>query len=331
MGMALRSRPTLVLAVVVLAVTVLVALPVRAHACELLNQLLVGCAPPGPTPGSPAVPVPPLEELPGVITLPSSPQAPAVPAVPKPTLPPLPGGRPVLVPEAARHLLDLANAERAAVGAQPLTMRSDVSKVAAGHSLAMAERGAIWHNAAYVTDAVADLLQATWVRGENVAWSDDVDHAHRLLMESPAHRMNLLDPRYSVAGFAVARSADGNYWVTQNFLQPLSSPAPNRPAAPGPAGSAPTLESVSAPGPRSPSASMAAVVPPTVDSDRAPEGLVDARADVALAEPEHLSGAVLAAEAATTGAPPARLAALAAALVVLVALGHGVSWRAVRS
>ena len=330
--MALRPRPTLVLVVMVLAFTVLVALPVRAQACELVNQLLVGCAPPAPTPGSPPVTVPPLEELPGVITLPSSPEAPAVPAVPEPTLPPLLGGKPVLVPEAARHLLGLANVERAAVGAQPLTMRSDVTEVAAGHSLAMAERGAIWHNAAYVTDAVADLLQATWVRGENVAWSDDVDHAHRLLMESPAHRMNMLDPRYSVAGFAVARSADGNYWVTQNFLQPISSPAPRRPAAPAPVGSAPTLESASPPGPRSPSASTAPLVPPTVDSDPVPEGLVDAQADVAIVGTERLGGAVLAAEAATTkGAPPAGVAVLAAALVGLVALGHGVSWRVMRS
>lgn len=327
--MSSRTRTAMVVTVLVLGVALLVALPARAQACELLNRLLVGCPTPAPPPpSSPPPSLPPLADLPGVITLPGSPAVPP-PASPAPTLVVPAGGRPVLVPEAARHLLDLANAERASAGSQPLTSRPDVTEVAAGHSLAMAERGAIWHNAAYVTDAVANLLRATWVRGENVAWSNDVDHAHRLLMESSAHRMNMLDPRYSVAGFAVARSSDGNYWVTQNFLEPMTSPAPRVPApgtVPAAAGKAPAVERAVAPYAPAPAVPSAPVVPmpdtaaPGPAALARPSGVLSASPTPALA---HLDAAVLASDQAPVDG-------LAAALVALVMLGHGGSWWWVR-
>ena len=330
--MSSRLRAVLAASLLVLAVTAVAAFPRHARACELLNQLLVGCPPPAPAPGPPTpAPLPPLGDLPGVITLPTTP----LPPPPPPPPPPRPGGRPVLVPEAARHLLDLANAERAAVGSQPLTSRPDVTEVASGHSIAMAERGAIWHNAAYVTDVVADLLQATWVRGENVAWSNDIDHAHRLLMDSPAHRSNMLDPRYSVAGFAVARSGDGNYWVTQNFLQPAEwanrdpAPAAASPGTPPPAQRAPSDRPA-----REPAAPQAPMVPdsstpggtaPVASGHQAGADLVPARAL------HGLDGAVLATDEARAGTPAGGMATLAAALVALVALGHGASWWSARA
>ena len=327
--MSSRLRAVLAVPVLVLAVTSLVALPGRAHACELLNQLLVGCAPPAPAPGLPTpVPLPPLGDLPGVITLPTTPPPAPPPPPPSPQL----GGRPVLVPEAARHLLDLANAERAAVGSQPLTSRPDVTEVAAGHSMAMAERGAIWHNAAYVTDAVADLLRATWVRGENVAWSSDIDHAHRLLMDSPAHRSNMLDPRYSVAGFAVARSGDGNYWVTQNFLQPSgASPGPVPIASPG---SPPLAVGVPSAPPAPEPAALGEPIAPAPSTTGGPAPVAPGHTAGAASAPEPgpqgLDGAVLATDVAAAGTAGG-MGTLAAGLAAVVALGHGASWWSARA
>ncbi len=321
-----RRRPVLAVPTVHLAVALLVGLPIGARACELVDQLLVGCSPPPvpPPADQPPPPLPPLEDLPGVILLPTDPGRPGPP--PPPVRPPT--GKPVLLPEAALHLLDLANAERAAVGSQPLTSRPDVAEVAATHSLAMAERGSIWHNAAYVTDVMADLLQATSVRGENVAWSSDLGHAHRLLTQSAAHRMNMLDPRYSVAGFAVARSSDGNYWVTQNFLQPVAAPAPlptpRAPSAPAPAVAGAAAE----PAPQRPPGSPAAPGPSTTavpGSQRpaSPSG-VSARPPVQI--PGRFAGAVLVGDQPAGDATPPRIAALAAALAGTVAVGDGLAW-----
>lgn len=324
--MSQRRRPILVVPSVVLAMAVLVGLPAGAHACELLDQLLVGCAPPPPPTDQPPPSLPSLEDLPGVITLPTASPAPSpAPAPPRP-----PSTTPVLVPEAARHLLDLANAERAAVGAQPLAARADVTEIAAGHSLAMAKRGAVWHNAAFVTDLVGDLLGATWVRGENVAWSNDVDHAHRLLIDSPAHRRNMLDPRYAVAGFAVARSGDGNYWVTQNFLESISSPVPPSPppptasqdAAPPSPTPDPAREVATAPGsPVAPSTSGAS------SPDRPPRSSEELDPSP-VPVPDRFDGAVLVAgqrRPPMDGVPPG-MGALAAILVGVVAVAHGLWW-----
>nr|MDP9005485.1 CAP domain-containing protein [Actinomycetota bacterium] len=196
------------------------------------------------------------------------------------------------------------------------------------------KRGAVWHNAAYVTDLVGDLLGATWVRGENVVWSNDVDHAHRLLLDSPAHRMNMLDPRYAVAGFAVARSGDGNYWVTQNFLEPISSPVPSssppptasQDAAAPSAAPDPAREVVTAPGsPVAPSTSGASSPDrPTRSSEELDPSLVPV--------PDRVDGAVLVAgqrRPVVAGAPPG-MAVLAAILVGVVAVGHGLWWWAGR-
>ncbi len=322
-----RRRPVLAVPTVPLAVALLVGLPIGARACELVDQLLVGCSPPPvpPPADQPPPPLPPLEDLPGVILLPTDPGRPGPP--PPPVRPPT--GKPVLLPEAALHLLDLANAERAAVGSQPLTSRPDVAEVAATHSLAIAERGSIWHNAAYVTDVVADLLQATSVRGENVAWSSDLGHAHRLLTQSAAHRMNTLDPRYSVAGFAVARSSDGNYWVTQNFLQPVAAPVPlptpRAPSAP------PARRSRGCRGTGTAAAAGVARSNPALDHGctRIPEAgfaLRRVRPPPRLQIPGRLAGAVLVGDQPAGDATPPGIAALAAALAGTVAVGDGLAW-----
>ncbi|MGI8759245.1 MAG: CAP domain-containing protein, partial [Acidimicrobiales bacterium] len=51
------------------------------------------------------------------------------------------------------------------------------------------------------------------------------------------HRAALLDPRFTVAGFAVMQDTDGLYYVTQDFIQPSGAtppPADPEPASPPP-------------------------------------------------------------------------------------------------
>jgi len=192
------------------------------------------------------------------------------------TLPPVPVA-PRLVPEAAQRLLDLVNTERAKAGLGQLTSRADVVTIASAHSLRMAAAGNIFHNDAYFSDATRLLLNSR-ARGENVAQNSSVDDTHARLMSSPGHRANILDPRFSVVGFAVVQASDGRYYTTQDFLQPAggvpvkasppsprSTPAPPRPVS-APAVAAP-------PAPPSPLATAAPPAAPATASSGA-EGLV---------------------------------------------------------
>lgn len=317
--MSLRRRTTTV--IVALTVLLVVALPAPAQACQLLNNLLVGCAPaPEPAPPPPLIP-----GVDGVITLPTAP-GPVAPAPAPPPPPPPANTGVVLDPEAARHLLGRANQERAAAGAPPVVARGDVTRRAEAHSLAMARRGSIWHDASFVTRATADLLGATRIMGENVAWSTELDDAHRRLMDSPGHRTNLLDPRYSVAGFAVARGGDGKYYVTQQFLQPAGpSPAPpvGTTATPSPGPAAPR------PPAGVPAPVVAADTPAPVPTSPVHDGPALSLAGMGAgtsSRPGQADGAVLA-TATPAPAPTGRSGATAVAMALLAAVGAGHMWR----
>lgn len=131
----------------------------------------------------------------------------------------------------AARLVELANAERRAAGVGELVVRADVASIALDHSRAMAADGNLRHNDAYFAPAMRQQLKAKML-GENVAMNPSVDDAHRRLMNSAGHRANLLDGRFSVVGMAVVRDANGQLWITQDFVQPAAAAATAAPAAP---------------------------------------------------------------------------------------------------
>ena len=71
--------------------------------------------------------------------------------------------------------------------------------------------------------------------GENVAVAETVDGIQNVLMHSPPHRENLLNPGYNVAGFAVIRNGERLY-VVQDFghqLPTLTQDSANQQIAAG--------------------------------------------------------------------------------------------------
>lgn len=212
----------------------LLASPVGAEECHLVEEVLNrGCEAPPP---------PPPEPQPE-----SQPQPPPEPQ-PEPASPP--GHRPAAV----SRLLDLMNGERRQAGLPLFSLRADVSAVSGPHSEAMAAKGTIWHNDGYFTTATRRRLGARLL-GENVARNPDIDDAHRRLMNSPGHRANVLDRRFTVVGLAVYHDGRGNLYVTQNFVQPDRGPAPASATVgrPGPAG---------APSPSGPPTTASPMPPP---------------------------------------------------------------------
>lgn len=126
--------------------------------------------------------------------------------------------------QAATHLLALVNRERTERGLPSLDPRNDVGSIAMRWSVAMAGRGDLSHNDEYFSADTRRSLDARAL-GENVARAVDVESAHRALMASEHHRANILDERFTVAGFG-AELANGSWWFTEDFLQPAARTAP---------------------------------------------------------------------------------------------------------
>ena len=150
-------------------------------------------------------------------------------------------------PLGAAQLLTLANVDRAAAGLPLLVPRDDLTTIALEHSRRMALADDIWHNDAYFSSSVKAQVGAKSL-GENVAMNRSMDDAHRRLLASPGPRDNLLNPKFTVVGFAVVRAADGIGYVTQAFIEPLAGTAPPPVASPA-AAPAPVAEVITPPAP----------------------------------------------------------------------------------
>lgn len=134
--------------------------------------------------------------------------------------------------EAGPHEPDfvaMANGSRAAVGAPPLESREDLAGIARAWSERMAREGRLYHNPAVGSQVCC------WQRlAENAGYSyRGAADLHRLLMESPGHRRNLLNPAFTQVGMGTATDARGRLWVTQVFRSPdgraVAAPAPASP------------------------------------------------------------------------------------------------------
>ena len=212
-------------AVIVLGIGVVAAPPVGAADCGLA-ALLSPCSAPLPTAPVPVtvpVPLPAVEPMPAPLPVASPSPGPA---------PAAPAGQRVAVPDAAERILQLVNEERAGARLSALTASPQIASIAAGHSMAMAERRTIWHNDAYMGAANRRALGATAL-GENVAMNATIEDAHRRLMASPGHRANILRAGFDAVGMAVARDETGMLYVTQDFADVQREPGFAPTALPG--------------------------------------------------------------------------------------------------
>lgn len=126
------------------------------------------------------------------------------------------------------EFIALVNVERARNGLNALVVRDDIRRVARTHSVVMADRldrdvsPALHHNPDYSTQ-----ITGWQVVAENVGRGPSVESLHNALMNSPGHRRNILEPRFTEIGVGV-EVRHGRVWVTQNFRLPRgdSSSAP---------------------------------------------------------------------------------------------------------
>jgi hypothetical protein len=140
---------------------------------------------------------------------------------------------------AERYMLRLINHERAQAGLDPLRFNGDLNGAAERHSEWMIKKDVFSHSGGGGTspgERMQDAgyrLQGNWRTGENIALQsergnsgimDDVRDLHRLLMQSPEHRANILNPKFDEIGIGIERGMfrlNGNNFdaavVTQDF------------------------------------------------------------------------------------------------------------------
>lgn len=290
----MRVRIVALLALVTLPL--LGAVPgVLAEECPVADRVIDGCR---PAPAPDAEPAPESQPQPE-----AQPEQQSQPQV-----------QPGHQPAAVSRLLTLMNNERRAHGVPLFAQRADVTVTSAGHSAAMAAAGTIWHNDAYFTAANKKRLDAALL-GENVARNPDIDDAHRRLMNSPGHRANLLDRRFTVVGLAVYRSSTGSLYVTQNFVQPRAVEA-TRAAAPAPAKNKATAAAPAGPSPST-------TTPPAPAPAPTAAAPVDTGTEVLSAGDPSLLAAPASVPGPSGGSPVGGAAALAA-LALLAAAGFAV-------
>lgn len=118
-------------------------------------------------------------------------------------------------------LLSKINYERKRAGVQPVIRDSRLDSVARNWSMTMAKApgtSGFKHNPNVNSQVGKSLKNLGW--GENVAYSSaeaSGEHTHKMFMESPGHKKNMLNPRYNRVGLGVICESDGMCWTTQNF------------------------------------------------------------------------------------------------------------------
>jgi uncharacterized protein YkwD len=122
--------------------------------------------------------------------------------------------------DAERQMLDMVNEERSKRGLVILSWDENIAKVARAHSADMFKRGYFAHEN---LDGLSpfDRMKAGGISfmlaGENLALAPNVEMAHKGLMESPAHKENILRPEFRKIGVGCQNGGIYGRMFTQNF------------------------------------------------------------------------------------------------------------------
>jgi uncharacterized protein YkwD len=119
--------------------------------------------------------------------------------------------------------VQLLNADRKDAGLEPLKINLKLSKLAADYAADMNNRKFFSHVDPEGKDPF-DRMAAIGIdfpnEGENIALGPDVETAQKMLMDSPLHRENLLNPKFTEIGIGVRLASRGGVYLVQDFLGP---------------------------------------------------------------------------------------------------------------
>lgn len=153
------------------------------------------------------------------------------PSSASPSAAPSPAASSAAIAEMETLVQQRINEIRQEQGLRPLQNNDRLAQVARDYSRLMAEKNFFSHTGPDGRN-VGQRVQAAgivyWIVGENLFKSVNIPDpgpiAVKGWMESPGHRENILNARYSETGVGVWRQGN-SYYFTQLFLRPPSLPA----------------------------------------------------------------------------------------------------------
>ncbi len=157
---------------------------------------------------------------------PASTPAPTPKPVPQPTPKPTPAPKPAPSPSQSgvaadeQKALALLNADRAAQGLPPVRPNAKLAALAGDYAQDMINRNFFAHNNPEGQTPFDRMRQrgiSFGYAGENLAINTSVAGAEQAFMNSPGHRANILNPRYTQVGIGVRYSRSGSVYVVQEF------------------------------------------------------------------------------------------------------------------
>lgn len=110
----------------------------------------------------------------------------------------------------------LVNATRAANHAGPLHVDAALTDKARVLADQLAKEGRLQHSA----DLSAGVKGPWSLLGENLGYGQSISEIHGMLVASPRHYATMIDPRFTAIGVGVSRSADGLYYVVEEYQAP---------------------------------------------------------------------------------------------------------------
>jgi uncharacterized protein YkwD len=134
---------------------------------------------------------------------------------------PAPGepARPITGGDLDGALLAMVNDARESQGSPALIRVAALDAIAQEHAEVMQKAKRLAHDAGdgLPTARLEAAGLSVLATGENVAHAVDLARAHRALWASPAHRENLLQPRFDGVGIGIVPDLDGSIWVCEVF------------------------------------------------------------------------------------------------------------------
>jgi hypothetical protein len=119
----------------------------------------------------------------------------------------------VASPSQESDFVSRINAERSARGLRSVVVKSDLVAVARAWSDHMAAEGVISHD-----PNLPDEVSGWTALGDNVGKGPTVSSVHEAFMNSDAHRLIIVDPRFNQVGVGVTQAGDLIY-VTEVFAR----------------------------------------------------------------------------------------------------------------
>jgi hypothetical protein len=129
-------------------------------------------------------------------------------------------------------ILELTNAERQKEGAKPFKAERRLFIAARAHSENMARQQSLSHSldGKQPWDRVEKTGYSFSQLGENVAFNQKTPKAVlKSWMDSPGHRENILNKKYTEIGIGIAKAENGELYYTQVFAKPMAGNADTAP------------------------------------------------------------------------------------------------------